>query len=487
MRIVFPYDGYEHLGIGYLSRLALNGGHTVRLVPVDCGDYIRGRKALTPERLAGAVSKIALERPDVVAFSVDSFRGGDYCTISRGLRASGIRTIAGGPHASAEPSLTLGEGSFNALVAGEAESVFLEALERAAGERGDPPDWLWREDHDATSPPPLPDVDALPFPAKELFFAASPYEARDYKIITSRGCAFRCIFCAHGNPGPRIAVRRRNVGDVIRELRWARERFHPDTVYFLDDNFALDVTWLKECLQEYRRTIALPFHAIVHPSCCSDEVVAMLRESGCFRLRLGVQTLTPRIRKSLGRTEDNTRVGRAIASARTSGITVEVDHLVNVPGESLREAREEIAWYNEHRPDAIKVYWMTPLPGTVWFGQALRENRISEAAAHDIRLGKGLGPHSYLFYGPQEYYDSRWLGVHALLVFLPHLPKRAVTFLLRIRADRLLCIPSFLLVVGFSRLLGMLRGGDTVGEDHLRRLRMRLRHTDTTQPHEELP
>jgi len=469
VRIVFPYDGYEHIGIGSLAAVALSRGHDVSFLHVDAGDYIRGLRRPGLRRVRENASAIAALRPDVVAFSLNSFSAGEYMRLAAAVREREIATLAGGPHATAEPSLTLEGGGFTGLVCGEAEDVFADAVEHAAAGLGHVPPWLWTREHDATVLPTLPDLNSLPFPEKERFYRIAPMESRDYKIITSRGCAFRCTFCAGGS-GRSSRVRRRSVDNVLGELRWAKSRFNPATVYFLDDNFSLDPAWLNDLLRAYSREIGLPFHAILHPSCCDDAVAHMLAEGGCFKVRLGVQSLTPRVKRLIGRCEPNEQVARAITAARDAGLRVEIDHMVNLPDESLEDAREGISWYNDHRPDAIKVYWLTPLPGTAWFDEARARGTLSERSAGAIRRGTGFGRHSYLFYAAKEFYDRRWLGIHALLVFLPHLPRRGVTLLVRLRADRLLRIPSFVLLVGVARLLTILRGGDRVGETHIVRL-----------------
>jgi radical SAM superfamily enzyme YgiQ (UPF0313 family) len=474
MRIVFLHDGYEHLGIGYLSAVAQNHGHTVDLVSARCGDYIRGRRELDAKRLERIVSRMLASKPDVAAFSLNTFMAGNYSRIASALRRRGVRTVAGGPHATAEPALTLESGSYDGLVALEAESVFPEALEYILQRNGPCPPWLHTPEHPAECAPPLPRLDSLPFPAKHLVYGRAPIEARDYKIITSRGCPFRCIFCAPTHVAGEPAYRRRSIDSVLAELQWARRQFHPSTVYFLDDIFTMQRAWLQDFLREYKERIGIPFHVISHPAYMTNEIAAMLKSASCFRVRLGVQSLTPRVKTLLGRPESNGDVIRALSAARKYDLPVEVDHMVNVPAETLAEAREGIAVYNVHRPDAIKVYWLVPLPGTAWFAQALADGHMSQSTADDIRRGRGFGKHSYLFFGKAEFYDGRWLGIHFLLAYLPLLPRFLVAFLLRVRADRFLRIPSFFFLVGLSRIVSMVRGGDTVGGDHLRRL---LRNT----------
>jgi hypothetical protein len=183
-----------------------------------------------------------------------------------------------------------------------------------------------------------------------------------------------------------------------------------------------------------------------------------------------VQSLTPHIKQHLGRPETNDQVARAIIAAKRFGISVEVDHMVNIPGETFEEAREGIKFYNRYRPDCIKVYWLTPLPGSQLLKEAQVNGKIAEGVLNDIRHGKGLGNHSYLFYDKKEYYDPRWLGIHFILAFLPFLPRCIVAWLVHIRGDRFLRIPSFVLMVGIPRVFSVLLNKDIVGRDHIRRL-----------------
>jgi anaerobic magnesium-protoporphyrin IX monomethyl ester cyclase len=470
MKIVFPYDGYEHLGVGYLAAVAMRHGHAIDLVPLNTGDFIRGHGRLSERGLRHSVSRVLAANPDVAAFSLNSFAADDSCRVASALRRQGVKTIAGGPHATAEPVITMQSGAFDGLVTGEAESVFVEALDYVVHEGEAPPGWLHTADQPVACSPPAADLDALPVPAKELFYRHTPFEADDYKILTSRGCPFKCIFCAHATPAGELPFRRRDIGGILGELSWAKRRFHPSTIYFLDDIFTLQREWLREFLREYRGAVDMPFHAISHPRYFTGDVAEMLRNAGCVKIRLGVQSLTPRIKHLLGRPEANEHIAQALSAAKRYGISVEVDHMVNLPGETVEEAREGVLFYNQHRPDAIKVYWLVPLPGTPWFSMAQRRGYLPAASADDIRRGRGFGKHSYLFYGRKRYSDRQWLGIHFLLNYLPFLPPQLVTFLVMVRADRFLRIPSFFVIVGISRLIGIIKGKDRVGETHLRRL-----------------
>lgn len=470
MRLVIPYDGHEHLGLGYLAAAARVRGHEVRMLPVIRGDYIRGRRRETKNGIERAVAAVRAARPDLVLLSINSFQAQEYFSLGARLRHLGIRALAGGPHPTAEPVVTLEEGKFDGVIRGEADAVFLDAVEYLTHHHGVQPEWLATGLSEGSWAPVPGNLDELPFPAKDLFFEHAPYAARDYTIITARGCPFRCAYCAHSANSPFSHVRYRGVGNCIDELRQATRRFSPSSIYFLDDVFTYERDRLKDLLEAYKRHIRLPFHAITHPAFVSEETAELLAQSGCRAVRLGVQSLTPRVKRMMGRSESNEQVARALDALRRRGIRVEADHMVNIPGASIEEARQEIRFYNTHRPNGIKVYWLVPLPGTRWFLRACREGLISSDEAEAMRRGKGFGEHSYLFSASRDRNQHHWQGIHVLLSYLPFLPRRVVGWLLDVQVDRFVRIPSFVVAVGIPRMLSIMSGGDMVGKAHLRRL-----------------
>jgi radical SAM superfamily enzyme YgiQ (UPF0313 family) len=468
MKIVFPYDGYESLGIGYLASIALQYGYEVELHPLKFGDYIRGYSLQTIKNIEKEKNGILRLKPDIVAFSLNSFMASSLIELARSIKESGIKTLAGGPHCTAEPVLTVSTNAFNGVIAGEADSVFIEATESILNNKNDLP-WLFTPSKKTADYVFAEDINQLPFPAKKLFYNINRFEASDYKIITSRGCPYNCIFCSHSNPEVKSRYRRRSIDNIIEELALAKQEYDIRSVYFLDDVFTINEEWVKSFMKVYKQKINLPFHAITHPNNITEETINYLKDGGCTAMRLGVQTTTERIKKSLGRMEDNQKVIEAINHFKKSHIKVETDHMVNLPGETLEDARESIKFYNKTRPTSIKIYWLIPLPGTLWFKQSVEQNLITSEKAVEIKSGKAFGNHSYLFYN-KSLHNSEWIGIHCLLSYLPVLPKALVSLLVKIKADKLLRIPSFILIVGIPRFLNMFGNWDMVGKEHIKRL-----------------
>jgi anaerobic magnesium-protoporphyrin IX monomethyl ester cyclase len=468
MKIVFPYDGYESLGIGYLASIAMQNGHKVDLHPLAFGDYIRGYSSQSVKNIEKEKKAILQLKPDLVAFSLNSFMAGSLTELARSINLSGIKTIAGGPHCSAEPVITSETNAFNAVIAGEADDVFLPSIESIFRDNYDLP-WLFTSFKKDAEYAFTDDIENLPFPAKKLFYSINSYEADDYKIVTSRGCPYSCIFCSHSNTKINSRFRRRSIENIIEELIYAKQNFRIKSVYFLDDVFTINEDWVRDFMKIYKQKINLPFHAISHPNNANEKIIYLLKEGGCSAIRLGVQTTNEKIKTSIGRTENNQKVIDAINSFKKKRIKVEIDHIVNLPGDSIDEGRKSIHFYNTLRPDSIKVYWLIPLPGTIWFNQSSEQNLITKEQAISIKNGLAFGNHSYLFYN-KSFNCSKWLGIHFILSYLTILPRSIVSFLVKTKADRFLRIPSFLIIVGFPRFISSFGKWDLVGKEHIKRI-----------------
>jgi hypothetical protein len=76
--------------------------------------------------------------------------------------------LAGGPHCTAEPIVTVETNAFNGVIAGEADNVFIPSIECILEDNYNLP-WLYTPLNKAAKYAFAEDLDILPFPAKKLF------------------------------------------------------------------------------------------------------------------------------------------------------------------------------------------------------------------------------------------------------------------------------------------------------------------------------
>ena len=91
----------------------------------------------------------------------------------------------------------------------------------------------------------------LPFPAwdiidiqpyREMWLKSSGYFSMN--MATTRGCPFKCNWCAKPIYGNRYNSR--SPENAVEELKMLKEKFNFDHIWFCDDIFGLKPNWVNE-------------------------------------------------------------------------------------------------------------------------------------------------------------------------------------------------------------------------------------------------
>ncbi|MDD2805024.1 MAG: cobalamin-dependent protein [Elusimicrobiales bacterium] len=378
MRILFVHNGYESLGIEYLSAALKRAGHETALVIDPClfdeaGFWRSPALASLFSFRGGVLRKAEAFKPDLLAFSVFTDTWPWALALARELKArTGAKTVFGGIHPSSVPDAVLAEEAADFVCLGEGD-LALPAL--AAHLVGDAPlpagIWVKKDGAVIKGPPPAPpaDLDMLPLPDKALFPAAAPVFSGGYLVSSSRGCPHSCAYCcnsvyrelyrASGVP----CLRRRGAESVLKELEGLKAA--PGFVHFTDEVFNSDYAWLERFLPAYRERVGLPFSCFVFPDARLAGLAPALAAAGCFKVQLGVQRFDERKRAELlGRRALNADIAAAIKALRAAGVYVTCDNILDLPDESEAELAGLAAFYAEHTPDHNEVFFLRLYPGT---------------------------------------------------------------------------------------------------------------------------
>ena len=495
-RVTFVYRNYEGLGIAYIASYVRSLGHDVQLVlyPDPWSDtYIKQKDKETPMtgRLQHRVnrqlhSEVRAFAPDLICFSTvtDDYR---WCLAEAAALkevTGGALTIFGGVHVTSVPERVLHRPEVDFLGLGEGErtvGALLEHLDdwRAGEDLKIPGLWYVRDGRVVQSGwgEAVQDLDTLPFPAKDLFYARLPGLARTYSITSSRGCPYACTYCYNAVMLPKYReqgkwMRQRSVDGVIAELTWARKHFNPRHVLFHDDVFASNTKWVEEFAPRYRREIGLPFGLVTEVIVLKEDVVRQLKEAGLVNVQVGVQTLNDESKRRIDRPESKAQTEHAFAALNKYGVHYQVDHMLGIPGETDADQRDAVTFYNTFRPDIVSVFWLKYYPKLPIIDFAIEKGILKRDDLEDIEEGRNEA--SYIFGGNAPDF-RKWLGYNMIFGWLNFLPRRVVDFLLVGNRIEWVAWESFFFSQSVPRLLSVItRRPDFRGRDHLRRLRGQL-------------
>lgn len=467
-KITFVYPDYESLGVAYLMAACIRAGYDVELV-----FYVTGESFIDIFKKSGVAfsdiaEKVVATKPDIVAFScmTDFYQAQLMCANAIKEIIPKVVTIFGGIHPTAVPELVLKEKNVDCVAIGEAEESFIAFLNECQFTRnpilpqhkvdgivfklndnliGD-----FREGK-------LPDLNALAFPYKKPFYDSFNAFSNRYSILTSRGCPFSCSYCFSSSMNyvrGKSIVRQRTVDNVILELLQAKHVHAPKNIFFADDCFTTNEAWLIEFCNRYKKEIKIPFGCAAIPSYLNKTKVQALRDAGCCQVQIGVQSLNENLCKEvLLRKSDNVKIAEAICLLKDAGITVQADHILGIPGDTLSMEEENVLFYNKFRPNVVSVYWLTYYPKTKIVETARQKGILNAQDIDAINNGTYSGATKAFSLSRTNSEQHRlYYGIDFVLNFLPFLPRWLVRLSIKRKAYKICSFKS----IFFRRLLKLL-------------------------------
>jgi len=184
----------------------------------------------------------------------------------------------------------------------------------------------------------------------------------------SKGCSFRCAWCAKPIWGNRYQPR--DPQAVAAEMLWLRQRLAPDHVWFADDIFGFRADWVRR----FAAALAaggggLPFTIQTRADLITEAMADALRDAGCQEAWIGAESGSQRVLDAMhkGTTVEELHVARRRLGER--GIRVGFFIQLGYLGEEIEDLRATRALIEATRPDDIGVSVSYPLPGTPFHEQ----------------------------------------------------------------------------------------------------------------------
>lgn len=289
--------------------------------------------------------------------------------------------ILGGAHPTLMPHEIEACPEVDVVFQGEGEITFPQLLTQV--ERGEQLPRQVRGDP--------PDLDKLPFAARDLFPAQDlPWPSLGFRqpfvtIITGRGCRYNCSFC---QPAERLMfgkrVRRRSVANVMEELRSLREKQGLNSLMIHDDCLTEDPGWVQEfCAQYTASGFNAPFLCQSRPDliCKHPDLIAEMRRAGLRWLIIGFESGSDRVLRFLRKGTTCEQNLEAARLCRRLGIRIWANYMLGLPTETRDEVRETVAMISKIRPDIGSPAYYTPHPGSDLFAYC-QEHGLSLIESH---------------------------------------------------------------------------------------------------------
>jgi len=210
------------------------------------------------------------------------------------------------------------------------------------------------------------DLDLLPYPGWDL------YEKLEYIcLISSRGCPFRCIYCASSLMNPDFKFR--NLTEVINEIvYWKKKKRIKDFVFYDDALLMHPRKQIIDMLDEIiHLNLQIRFHLPngIHAREIDRKIAYKMFQAGVYTIRLGFETMNPNAQLETGGKINNKEFRNAVDCFLRAGFKknqIGAYLLIGLPGQSVQEIKDSINFVKDcgAHPRLAKF---SPIPGTkIW-------------------------------------------------------------------------------------------------------------------------
>jgi len=414
------------MGILYLATISRNEGLEVSILDQAAKGF----------SMKEAVKWVRKEDPDILGFSTLTGSGRTASTIASEMQKENpnITIVFGGYHATFNAERLLKKyPCIDIVVRGEGEYTTIELVE-CLEKRQKLKSVLgitFREKDRIISTPDRPligNLDSLPFPDRKLLdveyhstIAGAHIAPKKFtSIISSRGCFYRCRFCACQRIA-RGTWRHRSVENMLEELRFLVSEGYRQFM-FVDDSFTVNQNRVVEFCQRVRKErMGIEWFFEGRVDRCSYDMLREAVKAGCKIVFFGIESASQKVLDYYDKRITPEQSSHAVKTARKAGVdVVSGSFIVGAPNETRKEIKNTLKFAQQLALDIPQLNILCAFPGTDLWKELkvkgiLNEDQYWETGAVVSKISPNTLPYEEIEQIVQEYFRSFFLRPRYLL------------------------------------------------------------------------
>lgn len=266
------------------------------------------------------------------------------------------------------------------IIAGEGEQTLLELsnlLLRDEGSVENINGLVWMKDgllQRNTKRENLRNLDELPLPAWDLV-DMKPYQQMwlqhkgyfSINMVTTRGCPFKCNWCAKPIYGNRYNSR--SPENVIEEIKLLKQQLNINHIWFADDIFGLKPGWVSRfAILAKQENLQFKFKIQSRVDLLLEEDnIKHLADAGCDEVWVGAESGSQKILDAMDKGTKVEQIEKATTLMKQQGIKPCFFLQFGYPGEEVEDIKKTVAMLKKLMPYDIGISVSYPLPGTKFY------------------------------------------------------------------------------------------------------------------------
>ncbi|MDD1769120.1 MAG: radical SAM protein, partial [Methanomassiliicoccales archaeon] len=193
------------------------------------------------------------------------------------------------------------------------------------------------------------------------YFVTAPAGKPFSILYTSKGCPFKCSFCTVAG----TEWKPRSADNILKELRFLREKYGLRTASFFDETFTLDrkrVVRLSEAL--INEGLDIRWYCNTRAHLVDRDLLAIMKEAGCRGISYGIESGSQKILDSASKHITVEQGRNAVTWAKEAGIKTFCSFILGLPGEDWQTVQETMDFVKGTLPTSAQFNVAVPYPGT---------------------------------------------------------------------------------------------------------------------------
>jgi anaerobic magnesium-protoporphyrin IX monomethyl ester cyclase len=378
--LIYPNEGKKeraiHLGLGYIASYIRTQHSDLEIELLDT------RVATKRERTN------FLNTPfDIVGITLMSGIFKQGLEIAKEIRRKNPNTIicVGGPYVSSMEKDILSFPEFDLAVFGEGEITFSEII-RCVKEDG-----LWSSIAGLiyrgnglvhmNEPRAIKNtIDSIPIPAYDLF-KMSRYP--NYRILTSRGCPYKCSFCSSADVW-QYRWQKRSPELIIDEIAFLINHYGRKTFFLNDDTFNMNLKRAEKfCDLLFESGLKILWTTPFRADRVDENLAFKMKRAGCYNVGIGIESADNTILKKIDKDVTIEQITEGIRILRSANIEVLGQFVIGLPGETNESFEKTLTYALNSELDFTLFYSSLPYKNTTQWEYIEANGTFLNETMHD--------------------------------------------------------------------------------------------------------
>jgi radical SAM superfamily enzyme YgiQ (UPF0313 family) len=385
------------LGILYLAKVLENNGHAVDVVDFNA-ENVSEDKIKKKIKISDAVGITIYTEP--IALNNSKI-------LTNLVKESdpNIPVLIGGPHCSLYPEKAINNINADICVVGEGELIINKIAEAIEGKRklSTIPSIYYREGDQikkTKEAEQIGDLDSLSFPSRHL---VDKYEygymtgvklskGKLTSFLASRGCPFRCKFCAMRCLLPKY--QRRSIDNIVKELEEVIDAGYK-TISFVDDNF-LQKQDEAEKLMDFIIQKDEKLHLWIEEArvdSVNRKLYQKMRDAGVEVISFGIESGNQDVLDYYNKKITTDQIRKVVKLSKEMGFFVNASFILGAPIETKEHIENTINFAKSIPLDSVVFYNLSYGYGSPIWDDAVKDGKLKPDEYNilaDSKRGLGL-------------------------------------------------------------------------------------------------